>query len=107
MKKKMKRKAKEWNLHKFGTSPWYGTTTNLFLSNLCRKSRTRNVVVDWYEMSVMVYFEFWVELVFGFEGNSIENGSKLAISFMPDTPTPRRRSPRLSVELLLGGSSFA
>ena len=47
-----------WNLHKFGTSPWYGTTINLFLSKLCRKNLTRNVV-DWYEMGVMVYFEFW------------------------------------------------
>ena len=51
-----------WNLHKFGTSPWYGTIINLFLSKLCRKNPTRNVV-DWYKMGVKVYFEFWVELV--------------------------------------------
>ena len=62
-----------WNLHKFGTSPWYGTTINLFLSKLCRKNPTRNVV-DSYEMGIMVYFEFWVEMVFGLEGNSGENG---------------------------------
>ena len=36
-------------------------------------------VVDWYEMGIMVYFKFWVELVFGLEGNFGENGSKLAI----------------------------
>ena len=48
-----RRKAKVWNLHKFGTSPWYGTTINLFLSKLCRKNHTVNVV-DWYEMGVMV-----------------------------------------------------
>ena len=60
------------------------------------KNPTRNVV-DWYEMGVMVYFE----LVFGLEGNSGENGSKLAISVLPNTPTPRRRSSRL------GGGSFA
>ena len=53
----MRRKAKVWNLDKFGTSPWYGTTINLFLSKLCRKNPTRNVV-DWYEIGVMVYFEF-------------------------------------------------
>ena len=44
---------------------------------------------------------------FGLEGNSGENDSKLAISVLPDTPTPRRRSPRLGVELRLGGGSFA
>ena len=44
-----------WNYH------------NIFLSKLCRKNLTRNVV-DWYEIGVMVYFEFWVELVFGLEG---------------------------------------
>ena len=54
-KKKRRRKAKVWNLHKFGTSPWYGTTINIFLSKLCKKNPTRNVV-DWYEMGVMVYF---------------------------------------------------
>ena len=43
-RKKKKRKAKVWNLHKFGTSPWYETTINLFLSKLCRKNHTRNVV---------------------------------------------------------------
>ena len=32
----------------------------------------------------------------------MKNGSKLAISVLFDTPTPRRRSPRLSVELRLG-----
>ena len=46
-----------WNLHKFGTSPWYGTTINTFLSKLCRKNPTINVV-DSYEMGVMIYFEF-------------------------------------------------
>ena len=59
----MQEKAKVWNLHMFGTPPWYGTTINLFLSKLYRKNPTRNVV-DRYEMGVMVYFEFWVELVF-------------------------------------------
>ena len=52
-----KRRIQVWNLHKFGTSPWYETTINLFLSKLCRKYRTRNVVY-WYEMGVIVYFEF-------------------------------------------------
>ena len=33
----------------------------------------------------MVYFEFWVELVFGLVGNSGENGSKLAIFVMLDS----------------------
>ena len=61
-KKKKEQKCKKrkcmkivWNYH------------NLFLSELCRKNLTRNVV-DWYEIGVMVYFEFWVELVFGLEG---------------------------------------
>ena len=62
MRREVQEKAKVWNLHKFGTSPWYGITINLFFSKLCRKNPTRNVV-DWYEMGVMVYFEFWVELV--------------------------------------------
>ena len=105
-RREVQEKSKAWNLHKFETSPWYGTTINLFLSKLCRKIPTRNVV-DWYEMGVMVYFEFWVELVFGFEGNFGENGSKLAIYALFDTPTPRRRIPRLGVELRLGESSFA
>ena len=52
-KNKRRRKAKLWNLHKFGTSPWYGTTINLFLFKLCRTNPTMNVV-DWYEMGVMV-----------------------------------------------------
>ena len=51
-----------WNLHKFGTFPWYGTTINHFLSKLRRKNPTINVI-DWYEMGIMVYFEFWVEMV--------------------------------------------
>ena len=38
---------------------------------------------------------------FSFEGNSDENDSKLVIFVMPETPTPRRRGPRL------GGGSFA
>ena len=62
MRREVQEKAKVWNLHKFGTSPWYGITINLFFSKLCRKNPTRNVV-NWYEMGVMVYFEFWVELV--------------------------------------------
>ena len=51
-------------------------------------------------MSFMVY-----KCVFGFglEGNFDENGSKLAISVMFDTPTPRRRSPRLGVAKLCLG----
>ena len=32
---------------------------------------------------------------FGLEGNSSENGSKPAIYVLPDTPTPKRRSPCL------------
>ena len=36
----------------------YGITINLFLSKLCRKNPIINVV-GWYEMSFMVYFEFW------------------------------------------------
>ena len=54
-----------WNLHKFGTSPWYGTTINLVLSKLCKKNPTRNVV-DWYEMGVRVYFDLvlvWKEIL--------------------------------------------
>ena len=43
------------------------------------------------------------EVGFGLEGNSGENGLKLAISVQPDTPTPRRRSPCLGIELRLGG----
>ena len=89
-----------WNLHKFGKYPRYGTTINLFFSKLCRKNPTRNVVA-WYEM---VYFEFWVDMVFALEGNSGENGQNWPFLF--DTPTPRRRSPRLGVELCLGGGSF-
>ena len=85
-RRKREGKAKIWNLHKFGTSPWYGTTINLFLSKLCRKNPTRNVV-DWYEMGVMVYFEFWIELVFGLEGNSDENGQNWPFLFCP---TPLR-----------------
>ena len=46
----------------------------------------------------MVYFEFWVELVFGLEVNFGENGSKLAIFVLPDTPTPRRTSPPMRSE---------
>ena len=37
----------------------YGTTINLFLSKLCRKNPIINVV-GWYEMSFMVYFNFWL-----------------------------------------------
>ena len=47
----------------FGTFVWklcvwimYG---NLPLSKLCRKISIRSVV-GWYEMSFMVYFEFWL-----------------------------------------------
>ena len=49
----------------FGTLVWngldylYGTTINLFMSKLCRKNPIRNVVGR-YEMSFMVYFEFWL-----------------------------------------------
>ena len=38
---------------------------------------------------------------FWFGGNSGENGTKLAIFVLPNTPTPKRRSLRL------GGGSFA
>ena len=69
------------------------------------KNPTQNVV-DWYEMGVMVYFEFLVELVFGLEGNSDENGLKLANYVLPDTPTPRSRSPRQGAKLHLGGGPF-
>ena len=44
-----------------------GTTINLFLSKLCRKNPTRNVV-DWYEMGVWFILSF-SGLGFGLEGN--------------------------------------
>ena len=56
--KRRREEEKKKKKSRFGTSPWYGTTINLFLSKLCRKNPTRNVV-GWYEMSVMAYFEFW------------------------------------------------
>ena len=40
---------------------------NPSLSKLCRKNPIRNVV-GWYNMSFMVYFEFWLSC-FGLEGN--------------------------------------
>ena len=88
-----------WNLHKFGTSPWYGTTINLFLSKLCKKNPTRNVV-DWYDMGVMVYFEFWVELVLVWKEILMKMAQNLPFLLCP-TPL------RLGVELRLGGGSFA
>ena len=95
-----------WNLHKFRRSPWYGTTINLFLSKLCRKNPTRNVV-DWYEMGVMVYFEFWWSW-FWFGRKFPVKWAKFGQFYvLLDTPMPRRRSARLGVELCLGGGHYA
>ena len=77
------------NLHKFGTSPWYGTTIKLFLSKLCRKNPTRNVV-DWFEMGVMVYFEFWVELVLVWKEIPVKMAKNWQFLLQPDTSTPKR-----------------
>ena len=96
-----------WNLHKFGTSHGYGTTINLFFFKLCRKNPTRNVV-DWYEMGVMVYFfEFWWSWFWFGRKFSVKGAKFGQLCVLLDTPMPRRRSARLSVELFLSGGLYA
>ena len=73
---------------------------------LCRENPTRNVV-DWYEMGVMVYFEFWVELVLVWEEIPVKMAQNWPFLLQPDTPMPKHTSACLGVELRLGGGPYA
>ena len=74
----------------------YGTTVNLFLSKLCRKNPIRNVV-GWYEMSFIVYFEFWLSWFWFGRKFPVQRAKSGHFYIMLDTPTPRRRSARLGM----------
>ena len=75
---------------------------NLSLHKLCRKNPITSVV-GWYKMSFMVY----LELVLVWKEISGENGQNWPFMFLFDTPTPRRRSALLGVELCLGRGHYA
>ena len=82
-----------------------GTTINLSLSKFCRKNYIISVV-GWYKMSFMFYFEFWLSW-FWFERKfPVKRVKSSDFYILLDTPTLRRRSARLGVELRLGGSHY-
>ena len=84
----------------------YGTIINLFLSKLCTKNPIRNVV-GWYEMSFMVYFEFWLSWFWSGRKFPVKRAKSGHFYILVDTPTARRRSARLGVKLCLGGGHYA
>ena len=77
-----------------------GTTINLSLSKLCRKNPIISVV-GWYKMSFMVYFEFWFGRKF-----LVKRAKSGHFCILLDTPTPKRRSALLGVELRQGGGHY-
>ena len=79
---------------------------NPSLSKLCRKNPIRNVV-GWYKMSFMVYFEFWLSWFWFGRKFSMKMDKSGHFYVLFDTPTPRRRSARLGVELRLGKGPYA
>ena len=106
-RRKREEKKRRRRKSRFGTFVWncldylYGTTINLFLSKLCRKNPIRNVV-GWYEMSFMVYFEFWFGRKF-----PVKRAKIGPFMFLLDTPAPRCRCASLGVELRLSGGHYA
>ena len=79
----------------------HGKYGNPFLSKLCRKNPIRSVF-GLYKMSFIVYFEFWLSW-FWFGGKFPMKRAKYGHFYvLLDTPSPRRRSARLSIELCLG-----
>ena len=92
-----------WNCLEF----MYGTYMygNPSLSKLCRKNPIRNVV-GWYKMSFMVYFEFWLSWFWFGRKFPMKRAKSGHFCFQHDTPTPKRRSSRLGVELRLGRGPY-
>ena len=74
---------------------------NPSLSKLCRKNPIRNVV-GWYKRSFMVYFVFWLSWFWLGRKFFMKRAKTGPFLFLLDTPTPRRRSACLGVELRLG-----
>ena len=79
---------------------------NPSLSKLCRKNPIRNVG-GWYRMSFMVYFEFWSSWFWFGRKFPVKSAKSGHLCVLLDTPTPRRRSACLGVELCLGKGPYA
>ena len=79
---------------------------NPSLPKLCRKNHIRNVV-GWYKMSFMVYFEFWLSWFWFGRKFMVKRAKYSHFSVLLNTPTLRRKSARLGVELRLGRGPYA